>query len=65
MRAVRIVNKVFSIAEASSFIREEHPYTVRLYGVIDYSPYAIIGRDIHIRKVEVFRPQQNRKISWV
>lgn len=34
MEPVRIVNKVFSIAEASSFIREEHPYTVRLYEVI-------------------------------
>lgn len=65
MELVRIVNKVFSIAEASSFIREEHPYTVRLYGVIDYNSYAIIDRDIHTRKVEVFRPQQNRKISWV
>ena len=65
MAPVRIVNKVFSIAEASSFIREERLCTVRLYEVISYSPYAIIGRDVHTRKVAVFRPQQNRKISWV
>ncbi|APZ82093.1 hypothetical protein EFP01_166 [Enterococcus phage EFP01] len=65
MEPVRIVNKVFSIAEASSFIREECLYTVRLYEVISYSPYVIIGRNIHTRKVVVFRPQQNRKISWV
>lgn len=34
MEPVRIVTKVFSIAEASSFIREERLYTVRLYEVI-------------------------------
>lgn len=65
MKLVRIVNKVFSIAEASDFIKEERPYSVRMYKVLDYSPYAIIGRDTHTHKIEAFRPQQRRKLWWV